>query len=141
MFVPGKLSVRIVFPLAKFAAVPPMLATWIFHVQLFPIVVPPPTLSVFTAVRSGAQTTTVSLQLLLFSLPSATTLPGSTAHTPPVGLAYDPATLAVAVKLTSIDPAAAIDTVPLAEHVSTLLAMAQLMVPVIPVALTTKTEL
>src|ERR1039457_2848512 len=116
MFVDGRLSVRTVFPLAKLATAVPPLATWTFHVQLLPSVVALLTVSVFTAVRSGAPTTTVSLQELLPSLLSVTTLPGSTAHTPPVGLAYDAATLAVAVKLTSNEPDAAIATAPLDEH-------------------------
>src|SRR5260370_363834 len=116
MFVDGRLSVRMVFPLAKVAAAPPPLATWIFHVQGVPDVVLPPTLSVFTAVRSGAPTATVSLQLLLFSLPSGTTFPGSAAHTPPVGLTKLPIAVGVARKLTSNEPAAAIDTAPFAEH-------------------------
>jgi len=129
MFVLGRLSVRIVLPLAKLAATLPMLPTWTFHVQPVPRLTVPPTLSVFTAVRSAEFTFTVSLHELLFSLLSVITLFGSTVHTPPVGLAYDPATLAVAEKLTSMEPAAAINVVPTAVHVSVLVAMTQLMVP------------
>src|ERR1039457_1748942 len=134
IFVLGRLSVRMVFPVEKFAAAEPLLPTWIFHVQPVPRLTVPLTLSVFTAVRSAEFTLTVSLQELLFSRLSVITLFGSTAHTPAVGLAYEPATLAVAVKLTSTDPDAAIDTAPFAEHVSTLLEMLQLMAPVMPEA-------
>ncbi len=95
--------------------------------------VPPPTLSLFTAVRSGAFTVTVSLHELFPSLLSVTTLFGSTAHTPPVGFTKPPVALGVAVKLTSNAPVvAAIDTAPLAVQLSTLLAMAQLMFPLMP---------
>src|SRR5258708_38155293 len=132
MFVAGRLSVRIVCPVVKLAAAPPALAKWTFHVQGIPAVPFPPTLLVFTAVRSAAPTTTVSVHELLFSLLSVTTLPGSAAQTPPVGFTKLPTAVGVARKLTSNDPAAAIDTAPFAVHDSVLLAMAQLMVPVIP---------
>src|ERR1039457_2038463 len=132
MFVGGRLSVRIVFPFAKLAAAPPLLARWIFHVHGIPAVPIPLTLLVFTAVRSGAPTVTVSLHVLLPSLLSGTTFPGSAAHTPPVGFTKLPIAVGVARKLTVNDPAAAIDTAPLAEHVSVLLVIAQLIVPVIP---------
>src|SRR5258707_14477900 len=115
MFVAGKLSVRIVFPLAKFAAAVPPLARWIFQVQGIPAVPFPLTLLLFTAVRSGAFTVTVSLHELFPSLLSVTTLFGSTAHTPPVGFTKPPVALGVAVKLTSNAPAvAAPDTTPVA---------------------------
>src|SRR5260370_27126304 len=107
MFVDGRLSVRMVFPVAKFAAAEPLLPTWTFHVQPVPRLTVPLTLLLFTAVRSAEFTFTVSLHELLFSLLSVITLPGSTAQTPPVGLAYDPAALAVAEKLTSIAPVVA----------------------------------
>lgn len=48
----GKLSLRIVCPEVKFAAVPPTLATWMVQVQGPGNVVCPPILSVFVAVRS-----------------------------------------------------------------------------------------
>src|SRR5258708_36404640 len=134
MLVDGRLSVRIVAPVRKLAAAAPVFATWTFQVQLLPSVVVLLTLSVFTAVRSGAVTVTVSVQVLLFSLLSETTLPGSALQTPPVGFTQLPAPVGVARKLTSNEPGAAIDTAPLAEHVRVLLAMAQTMFPVIPVA-------
>src|SRR5258708_26695537 len=96
MLVDGRLSVRTVFPLAKLAPVVPLFATWIFHVQLLPSVVALLTVSVFTAVKSTEVTTTVSLHALLFSLPSTTTLAGSTMHTPPGGFTQLPATVGVA---------------------------------------------
>jgi len=126
--------VRIVAPLAKFAAAFPLLAKWIFQVQGLPWIPTPLTLLLFTAVRSGAVTVTVSLHALLLLLLSATTLLGSTAHAPPVGFAKVPIAVGVAVKLTSNEPPAPIDDAPLEEHVNVLLAIAQLMVPVIPAA-------
>src|SRR5258708_6434577 len=133
MLVAGRLSVRIVCPVEKLAAAFPLFAKWTFQVQGVPSVVVWLTVSVLTAVRSGAVTVTVSLQVLLVSSVSVTRFPGSTLHTPPVGFTKVPMAVGVARKLTSIDPAAAIVAVPpLAEHVSVLLVIAQLMVPVMP---------
>jgi len=134
MFVLGRLSVRIVLPLAKLAAALPMLPTWTFHVQPVPRLTVPLTLFVFTAVRSAEFTFTVSLHELLLSLLSVTTPRGSTAQTPPVGLAYDPATLAVAVKLTSTTPvvAAIVTGSPLAMQLRMLLEIVQSIGPVTP---------
>src|SRR5260370_9610093 len=84
MLVDGRLSVRIVAPMAKFATAFPVFATWIFQVHGVPSVVALLTVSVFTAVRSGAETVTVSEHELFPSLLSVTTFPGSAAHTPPV---------------------------------------------------------
>jgi len=129
MFAVGRLSVRIVCPVVKVAVPLPPLARWIFQVHGVPRKVAPPTLSVLTAVRSGALTVTVSLQPLLVKSLSTGTCPGFTAHTPPVGFAYVPIAVGVARKLTSIDPGAAIETAPFAVHVSVLLAIAQLILP------------
>src|SRR5258706_530616 len=90
------------------------------------------TLSVFTAVRSGAVTVTVSVQVLLVSSLSVETFDGSTLQIPAVGFTKVPMAVGVARKLTSMDPAAAMETAPLAEHVRVLVAIAQLMDPVIP---------
>src|ERR1039457_2289332 len=134
MLVDGRLSVRMVAPVRKFAGAFPPLATWIFHVHGVPSVVALLTVSVLTAVRSGAVTVTTSLPPLLPSLLSATTFEGSTAHTPPVGFVKTPTAVGVAVKLTSNDPPAPIDDAPLEEQVSVLLAIEQPMFPVIPEA-------
>src|ERR1039457_918665 len=107
MFVLGRLSVRIVCPVVKFADPLPPLAMWIFQVHGVPRKVAPPTLSVLTAVRSGATTSTVSEQALLPSLLSATMPLGSTKQLPPArGLLKDPVAEGVAVKSTSNDPPA-----------------------------------
>src|ERR1039457_2093220 len=121
MLVDGRLSVRIVCPVAKGAAAFPVFATWTFQVQLLPSVVAWLTSSVLTAVRSGAVTVTVSVQVLLVSSLSETTLPASALQTPAVGFTKLPAPVGVATKLTSNAPVvAAIDTAPLAEQVSVL---------------------
>ena len=67
----------------------------------------------------GPTTVTLLLQELFPSLVSGTLLLGSTAQLPPVGFAYVPAALAVAVKLTSKEPGAAMVTAPLAAQVRT----------------------
>src|SRR5579872_1765036 len=85
MLVDGRVSVRITAPLWKLASAFPVFATWIVQSQLLPSVAAPLTLSLLTAVRSGASTVTVSLHELLALVVSATTLPGSTMHVPPVG--------------------------------------------------------
>src|SRR5258708_13736701 len=112
MLVDGGLPVRMVPRGRKLAAAFPPLATWTFQVQGVPSVVALLTLSVFTAVRSGAVTVTVSLHPLLPSLLSATTFPGSTAHTPPVGFAKLPIAVGVAVTLTSHEPPAPMTAAP-----------------------------
>src|SRR5260370_6737335 len=114
MFVDGRLSVSIVCPVVKFAGPLPPFARWTFQVQGVPSVVAPLTLSVLTAVRSGAVTVTVSVQVLLVSSISATTLAGSALHTPLVGFTKVPIAVGVARKLTSMDPGAAIQTDPFA---------------------------
>ena len=92
------------------------------------------------AIVGGPTTVTVLLQELFTSLVSGTVLLGSTAQLPPEGLAYVPAALAVAVKLTSKEPGAAMVTAPLAMQVRTLLAMPQLIVPVMPLGLETPAD-
>src|ERR1039457_60330 len=132
MLVDGRLSVRIVCPVVKFAGALPPLAKWTFQVQGVPRVVALVTLSVLTAVRSGALTTTVSEQALLVSSLSATKPLGSTKQLPPArGLIKDPVTEGVAVKVTSKDEAGAMVTdPPLAMQVRLLLTMLQAIVPV-----------
>src|SRR5258708_10879476 len=114
MFVDGRLSVRIACPLVKFAGALPPLARWTFQVQLLPSTMAPLASLVLTAVRSGAVTVTVSVQVLLVSSLSVDTFDGSTLHTPAVGFTKVPMAVGVARKLTSIDPAAAIETAPVA---------------------------
>jgi len=135
MFVDGRLSVRTIAPVLKVAGAFPILARWTFQVHGTPDAPFPLTLLLFTAVRSGAVTTTVSLHELLLLLLSVTTFNGSTAHTPPVGFAKLPIAVGVAVKLTSNTPvvAAMVTAVP-AVHVSTLLVMEQFTVPPMPTA-------
>src|SRR5579872_4138007 len=121
MLVDGRLSVRIVAFDAKVAALPPVLAMWIFHVHGTPATALPLTLLLLVAVRFGAPTVTVSLQLLLLSLPSMMTFAGSTMHVPPVGFTNEPVADGVAWKVTSNAPVVpAIVTAVPAVHVSTL---------------------
>src|SRR5258707_329528 len=134
MFVDGRLSVRIVWPVVKVAGALPMLARWTFHVQGTPDVPCPETLSVFTAVTSGAETVTLSVHDLFASLLSVTTFRESAAHTPPVGFVRLVPPVGVARKLTSKEPPAAGDAAPpLAGHASTLLVIVQVKVPVMPI--------
>jgi len=133
MPVDGRVSVRIVAFMAKFATAVPVFATWTFQVQGVPSVVALLTVSVFNAVRSGAETVTVSLHELLASLLSATTFAGSAAQTPPVGFAKLVPPVGVATKLTSKEPPAASEAEPpVAGHASTLLVIVQVNVPVMP---------
>src|SRR5262245_54229858 len=141
MLVFGRLSVRIVCPEAKEAATAPLFATAMVQFQFPPGPTLPPTLSVFVAVRSGELAVTVSLQPLFPSLLSVTLLLGSTEQVPAArGLANVPVALGVAVNCTSKEPGLAIVTVaPLAVQVRLLLAMLQLMLPllVMPLGLAT----
>src|SRR3989442_1076581 len=91
----------------------------------------PPTLLLFVAVRSGAMTVTVSLQALSVSLLSVTLLLGSTVQLPPVGFTNVPTAVGLAVNVPSKDPGACLVPPPLAVQVRTLLAMPQLIVPVV----------
>ncbi len=68
-------------------------------------------------IAGGPTTVTLLLQELFTSLVSGTLSLGSTAQLPPVGLAYVPAALTVAVKLTSKGPDAAMATAPRAAQV------------------------
>src|SRR5947207_1570350 len=99
MLLLGRLSSTSVWPLAKLAEALPPLDTCTVQVQLLPRVVAWLTLSVLVAVRSGAVTVTVSVKVLLLSLPSVMTLFGSTEAKPPLrGLTKVSAALGVAVK-------------------------------------------
>src|SRR5436309_2874579 len=128
MLLLGRWSSTRDWPLLKVAEALPVLATWMVQVQLLPSVVAPLTLSVLVAVRSGAVTVTVSVKVLLLSLLSVTTVPGSTAALPPLrGLAKVPMALGVAVNTRSKLPPTPITTLPpLAVAVRLLLAMAGL---------------
>ena len=131
---PGRSSVRIVWPPANVAVPAPELATWICHVQSLPSGSVPLTLLVLTAVRSAAATLTVSLHALSVSLCSAITLAASAAQAPPLrGLVKAPPMLGVALKTTESVPAVPIVTEPLAVYVSVSAAEIELLtVPVVP---------
>src|SRR5262245_3765356 len=138
----GRLSLRIVCPLANVAAALPVFDTVSVQVQLFPRVVAPLTLFVLLIVRSGAVTVTLSLQELLPSSLSVTFATGSIEQEPPLrGLANAPMAEGVAVNCAPKVPtlAAIVTAPPLAVQVRLLLAMTQLMLPVpaIPLEATT----
>src|SRR5258706_260066 len=100
MFVFGSVSASRAWPVAKLAAALPPFDTTIDQVQLLPSVVAPLTLFVFVAVRSGAVTVTLSLNVLFASFDSVTLPFGSTLALPPLrGLAKVPMAEGVAVKV------------------------------------------
>src|SRR5262249_33081400 len=141
MLVLGRLSLRMVWPVVNVAAPFPVLATVMVQFQLPPRLAVPETLLALVAVRSGATTVTVLLQLLLVSSCSRITLLGSTEQEPPPrGLANVPIALGVAVNCTPNVPVLPpmVTDPPLAVQVRSLLVMLQLMLacPVMLVTLT-----
>src|SRR5512135_882834 len=97
-------------------------------------------LSVFVIERSamGLTTTVLEPQLLLASLSSGTAPAGSTAQFPPaLGFTREPAAVGVPVTGTLNEPPDGIVTAPLAAHVNLLLAIEQLIAPMVPPALIT----
>jgi hypothetical protein len=126
-----KSSLKIVWPLVKVAAALPPLLTVIVQVKPMPCTAVPLTLLVFTAVKSGAVTVTVSEQVLLASFDSETRPLGSTWQIPPpVGLTSVVVELGVTLKLTVKLPLVPIVTEPpLAVQVSVLELMEQLTFP------------
>src|SRR5689334_16037052 len=121
---------------------PPLLTDSV-HLKFPPKEIVPFTSLVLPIVRSGALTMTMFAgQLLFCSFVSVTLLFGSTEQTPSVrGLVSVPVTVGVTVNCAPKVPAAAMTTgPPLAVQVSVLLAIAQAIVPVMPLGLITPTE-